>query len=109
VDNSSSIALDIQQLSNEIHLAVKTIRTTLVKNPGALPPRLIIEGQKRLLWLRSDVIDFYNRQKRSHGSNPDFSTKPFKPSLAIEPTLNARRKRGAPTNSEKLAKKMAVR
>lgn len=106
MDNSSSIALDIQQLSNEIHLAVKTIRTTLVKNPSALPPRLIIEGQKRLLWLRSDVIDFYNQQKRSHGSNPHFSTKPSKPLIELAST--ATKKRGAPTNQEKLARRIAT-
>jgi hypothetical protein len=54
--NNLSITVDIKQLSQEIHLAVKTIRSTLVNNPTALPPRLIICGQKKLLWLRDDVI-----------------------------------------------------
>ena len=72
--NNSSITLNIKQLSAEINYAVKTIRSLLVNNPNCLPPRLIIEGQKGLRWLRTDVIDFYDKQKRSHGSNPQFSS-----------------------------------
>lgn len=105
--DNSTIILDINQLSAEIHLAVKTIRSTLVNNPSALPPRLIIDGQKRLLWLRTDVIDFYSKQKRSHGSNPDFSTKSVK--LTTETTISEKKKRGAPTNAEKMAKANATR
>jgi hypothetical protein len=62
--NNLSITIDIKQLSEEIHLAVKTIRSTLVNNPTALPPRLIICGQKKLLWLREDVIKYYSTQKK---------------------------------------------
>lgn len=108
--NNSSITLDIKQLSEEIHLAVKTIRSTLVNNPKALPPRLIIPGQKRLLWLRCDVADFYVRQQRSHGSNPNFSAV-FK--LSVESTNTSsvakKKKRGAPTMSERLAKRRTIR
>lgn len=69
-----TLTLDINQLSQEINLAIKTIRTTLVRNPTALPPRLVIPGQKRLLWLRSDVEKFYESQVRAHGSNQNFTT-----------------------------------
>ena len=73
-----TLTLNINQLSLEINLAIKTIRTTLVRNPSALPPRLMIPGQKRLLWLRSDVEKFYESQVRAPGSNQNFTTKKTK-------------------------------
>lgn len=94
-----TITLDIKNLSEEIHLAVKTIRSTLVNNPQALPPRLVIPGQKRLLWLRTDVVEFYQRQAKGHGSNPAFST--AQPEKLPEPI---EKKRGRPTKAQELAK-----
>lgn len=100
--NNSSITLNIKQLSEEINYAVKTIRSTLVNNPKALPPRLIIEGQKGLRWLRSDVADFYAGQKRSHGSNPQFSVQQQEQSK-VE-IADIKKKRGAPRMAERIAK-----
>jgi hypothetical protein len=96
-----ALTLNIKQLSVEINLAIKTIRTTMVRNPTALPPRLIIQGQKKLIWLRSDVEEFYQRQLRGHGSNPSFSTAaPLKqPESGIS---NSGRKRGRPTKAQQL-------
>lgn len=91
--------LNIQQLSQEINLAVKTIRSTLVRNPGALPPRLVIPGQKRLLWLRTDVVKFYESQVRVHGSNPDFAAA----KVAPPPPKPEEKKRGRPTKAEQVA------
>jgi hypothetical protein len=99
-----TLTLTIKQLSLEINLAIKTIRTTLVRNPKALPPRLVIAGQKKLLWLRSDVVDFYQCQTRTHGSNPDFSTKQ-KPPVQLQPKQEP--KRGRPTKVDQLAKQLA--
>lgn len=98
-----TITLDITGLSREIHLAIKTIRSTLVNNPAALPPRLVIPGQKRLLWLREDVENFYRGQVKGHGSNPAFSTA----QLAVEPAANAKsteKKVGRPTKAEQVAR-----
>lgn len=95
-----AMTLSIKQLSQEINLAIKTIRTTLVRNPAALPPRLVIPGQKKLLWLRSDVEDFYQRQVRAHGSNPDYSTK--KTRQEPKPT---ERKRGRPSKAEQVSRR----
>lgn len=98
-----TITLDIRQLSIEINLSEKTIRSTLTKNPRALPPRLLIPGQKRLLWLRSDVEKFYEDQVRAHGSNPAFSAV-LKTKLIPTPnTIDARRKPGRPTKAEYVA------
>lgn len=94
-----TLTLTIKQLSLEINLAIKTIRTTLVRNPKALPPRLVIAGQKKLLWLRSDVENFYQQQARAHGSNPDFSTKQKQPELQHQ---ECEVKRGRPTKAEQI-------
>lgn len=96
-----TITLCIDDLSREIHLAVKTIRSTLVNNPKALPPRLVIPGQKRLLWLREDVENFYRGQIKGHGSNPDYSTKQPEPAVEDKPTI---KKRGRPTKAEQMAR-----
>lgn len=96
------LTITIKQLSYEINLSVKTIRTTLVKNPTALPPRLIIEGQKKLLWLWLDVEDFYQRQHRAHGSNPRFSTK-----ASVQINSELAPKRGRPTKSMQIKKRQS--
>lgn len=100
-----TLTLDIKQLSQEINLAVKTIRTTLVRNPSALPPRLVIPGQKRLLWLRSDVERFYESQVRAHGSNQNFTTQKRK--LPQEMFCKAEKiKPGRPTKALQIARMM---
>lgn len=96
-----TITLCINDLSKEIHLAVKTIRSTLVNNPTALPPRLVIPGQKRLLWLREDVENFYRGQIKGHGSNPDYSTKQPNSTAVAKPSI---KKRGRPTKAEQMAR-----
>lgn len=98
-----TLTLSIKQLSSEINLAIKTIRTTLVRNPHALPPRLLINGQKRLLWLRSDVEKFYESQVRAHGSNPDFTTQKQKSPQDTCDKID-KIKRGRPTKSEQMAR-----
>lgn len=97
-----TLTLTIQQLSQEINLAIKTIRSTLVRNPMALPPRLVIPGQKKLLWLRGDVEEFYGRQARGYGSNPAFSTAQ---ATAEEPAAKSTEKKvGRPTKAEQVAR-----
>lgn len=97
--SNESLMLDINQLAEEIHLSVKTIRTLLTRKPWSLPPRLIIPGQKKLLWLREDFNNFYRAQKRVQGVNPAFQ--PAKKELipAIAP-----KRRGRPTVAERMAK-----
>ena len=102
-----TLTLTIKQLSIEINLAIKTIRSTMVRNPFALPPRLVIPGQKKLLWLRSDVEEFYMRQKRDHGSNPAFSTAiPIQQQEQSFPITGP--KRGRPTKAQQLAKQNGI-
>ena len=101
-----SLTLSIKQLSAEINLAIKTIRSTLVRNPSALPPRLFIDGQRKLIWLRSDVEEFYQRQQRGYGSNPSFSTAPAIKQHEQEIQISVC-KRGRPTKAQQLANQKA--
>lgn len=101
--SNQTLTLDINQLSSEIHLAVKTIRTTLVRNPTALPPRLLIPGSKRLIWLRTDIVEWYGKQTRSQGSNPEFAAAPRTASLP-ETQIPKKRKPGRPTKFEQLSR-----
>ena len=104
--DSPTLILDINQLSLVIHLAVKTIRTTLVRNPTALPPRLIIPGQKRLLWLWSDVVEWYSKQVRSQGSNPEFAAAP-RAATPPETQIPREKKPGRPTKVEQLRRRQS--
>lgn len=70
---ATKVTMDIKELSIQSNLSVKTIRTKLVREPYSLPPRILIRGQKKLIWLSSDVEEFYQRQVRGYGSNPAFS------------------------------------
>lgn len=101
--NNESMILDIKQLSVEIHLSVKTIRTILTRKPKSLPARLIIDGQKKLLWLREDVVSFYRGQTRVQGVNPAF--KPVRKELM---PIIVHKRRGRPTKAEELAKVRAI-
>ena len=39
-----------------IHRAVATIKVDLRRRPESLPPRLLIPGSTKILWLESDVL-----------------------------------------------------
>jgi len=101
-----ALTMDIKQLSKEINLAVKTIRTNLVRNPTSLPPRLIIQGQKKLIWLTVDVEAFYLCQLRDYGSK---SIAKASTSIATDnkdsqiKTIEYKR-RGRPTKRDQLEK-----
>lgn len=96
-DLKMTITITINQLSVLINMAVKTIRSTLVRNPKALPPRLLIPGQRKLLWLRSDVEKFYENQNRAQGSNPNFANLACsKSDQTLEVNQEVKRRRGRP-------------
>ncbi len=44
-----------KELGQLLGRATTTIRTDVSRKPQSLPPRLIIPGSSRLLWLESDV------------------------------------------------------
>ena len=39
-----------------IHRAVSTIKVDLRRRPESLPPRLLIPGSTKMLWLETDVL-----------------------------------------------------
>jgi hypothetical protein len=41
-----------------IHRTVSTIKVDARRRPDSLPPRLLIPGSAKLLWLESDVLDW---------------------------------------------------
>ena len=45
-----------EYLSPLLHRTVETIRTDIRRRPESLPPRLVIPGSHRLLWVESDVL-----------------------------------------------------
>jgi len=47
--------LAIDDLATILHRTPQTIRKDLGRRPESLPPRLIVPGSRRLIWLEQDV------------------------------------------------------
>lgn len=43
-----------------VHREVSTIRVDARRRPQSLPPRLVIPGSSKLLWLEADVLEWIN-------------------------------------------------
>ena len=48
--------LGVEQISELLHKSVSTIYMDVRRRPNCLPPRLIIPGSSKLLWLEVDVL-----------------------------------------------------
>ena len=104
----NTLTLTIEHLSIQINVATKTIRSTLVRNPQAPHPWMVIPRQKRVLWFRNDVEKFYESQALPHGSSPDFSaivsTKLQPMAAPITEGMNNKVRRGRPVKNAQLAR-----
>lgn len=47
--------LGVDELSVLIFRAVQTIKNDLYRKPSSLPPRILMPGSTKLVWLESDV------------------------------------------------------
>ncbi len=56
--NTNSITLDAKGLAEIFYTSAEGIRTRLCREPHTLPPRIILPGNNRLLWLLSDVVSW---------------------------------------------------
>ncbi len=48
--------LTVHELSAVIHRKVPSIKSDLSRKPESLPPRIVIPGSSKLVWLESDVL-----------------------------------------------------
>lgn len=53
--------LGVQELAALIHRAVPTIKSDVNRKPDSLPPRVLIPGSKKLVWLESDVAEWLRK------------------------------------------------
>ena len=53
-----------KELAELLHKSVPSITCDATRNPGVLPPRIIIEGSRALLWLESDVISWIDEARK---------------------------------------------
>ena len=58
---SSIKTIGVDELSTLIFRAVPTIKNDLYRKPNSLPPRIVMPGSKKLVWLESDVIDWMEK------------------------------------------------
>lgn len=48
--------IGVEELSALLRRAVETIRSDARRRPETLPPRIVIPGTTKLLWLEEDVL-----------------------------------------------------
>ena len=88
-----SEVLAVEQLSRLIHKSPSSIRSDASRNPAALPPICRLPGNKRLLWLRKDVMTWLS----------SFVQHEVKPSVFLATTqlaVASPKKRGRPRKTE---------
>lgn len=54
-----------------VHRSVETIKRDAYRSPESLPPRMIIPGSKKLLWLESMVYDWFKELAEQCGPQPE--------------------------------------
>ena len=50
--------LTVEDLAAVLHKDVATVAADVSRAPERLPPRLVIPGQKKPLWLEDDVVEW---------------------------------------------------
>ena len=71
-----------EYLAPLIHRAVATIKSDLRRRPESLPPRLLIPGSTKMLWLETDVLDWL-QSCRTVKLNPEIKPKRGRPSTQL--------------------------
>ena len=64
--------IDVVKLSEIIYRAVPTIKSDLIRKPESLPPRILIPGSKKLVWLEADVLSWLEKHREVPKSQPRF-------------------------------------
>lgn len=83
--------LDLYDLSSLLKKTAASIRTDLCRNPHRLPPRLFVPGSAKVLWLKSDVLQWLQACRK-------------KPAVQVQPQ---QRPQGRPTKAEQVAARRA--
>lgn len=60
--------LNVEDIAKLLHRTVRTVRADVTRRPETLPPRLEIEGSRRLLWLESDVAAWLEERSAARRS-----------------------------------------
>lgn len=55
--------LGVEELSVLLRRAVDTIRSDARRRPDTLPPRIVIPGTSKLLWLEEDVVNWMKEHR----------------------------------------------
>lgn len=62
--------ITIKELAAILNRSPATISTEISKAPHKLPPRLVLPGSRKVLWLKSDVEDWI-REHRTRSTGGD--------------------------------------
>ena len=66
-----------------IHRAVATIKVDLRRRPESLPPRLLIPGSTKILWLESDVLAWLDGCRTAKPADVEVKPKRGRPSTQL--------------------------
>lgn len=62
--------IGVNELSVIIHRPVPSIKSDLSRKPESLPPRVVMPGSKKLLWIESDVFQWLEQCRVVHKPTP---------------------------------------
>lgn len=71
--------LDLYDLSSLLKKTAASIRTDLCRNPHRLPPRLFVPGSAKILWLKSDVLQWLQACRNKPAVLPQAGRRPGRP------------------------------
>jgi hypothetical protein len=68
--------MGVEELSSLIFRAVPTIKNDLYRKPSSLPPRIVMPGSKKLVWLESDVMAWLEQCRQVNDPPNPITVKP---------------------------------
>lgn len=80
--------MGVEELSSLIFRAVPTIKNDLSRKPSSLPPRIVMPGSKKLVWLEADVMAWLEQCRQVSEPPKPIPVKPI--SVKPAPKLDRR-------------------
>ena len=66
----STETMDVQDMAELLHKAPRTVAIQVTRSPHLLPPRVVIPGSNRVLWLRATVMAWLKRHEQVKRGRP---------------------------------------
>lgn len=80
------ITVGVEELATMLGRAPASIRMARCRSPESLPPAIRIPGQRRLVWLVDDVVEWLRKHREPTVESPGLSVSPRRRGRPRRPT-----------------------